>query len=204
MGTEPGADAMASFAQQLVDLKAAPESFDPAELDGDLDDDTAAGRRKRQKKTEAINLDHAGKQAPSKKQRLQMRQSIPELSKYAGKKVGRKEVFGSDEVDEDISEDAGDLDSEGADVGDDSDDLEDGGTPEAPSATDLGNFSISGDLEKEYEKMMKKSQTELSVLRAPSAAEVAKKQAEAKQLKQQAAAWSTLVEFRIHLEGALG
>lgn len=52
--------------------------------------------------------------------------------------------------------------------------------------------------------MMKKSETELSVMRAPSAAEVAKKQAEAKQLKQQVAAWSRLVEFRIHLEGALG
>merc|ERR1719183_412808 len=58
-------------------------------------------------------------------------------------------------------------------------------------------------LEKEYEKMMKKSQNEFSVLRMPSAAETAKKESEAKQLKQQVAAQSALVEFRIHLESAL-
>ena len=43
---------------------------------------------------------------------------------------------------------------------------------------------------------MKKSQNELSLLRKPSASEIAKKDAEAKHLKQQMGAWSALVEFR--------
>lgn len=188
---------MAAFAEELLGLSKAPESFDPADLEDDLGDDTTA-RKKRRISSPVIDLEH-DKRAPVRKKRLQMRQSLPVLEQYKGKQVARKDVFGEEESGS--GEEMGDpppIPSE-----DDSDDLAGDDMLEPTSAGDLGNFKISGDLEKEYERMMKKSQTELSVLRAPSAAEVARKDAEAKQLKQQVSAWSALVEFRIHLESAM-
>lgn len=51
--------------------------------------------------------------------------------------------------------------------------------------------------------MMQKRQQELSVVRKPSAQEVAERSVEARCLKRNLEAWSSLVEFRIHLESAL-
>lgn len=123
-----------------------------------------------------------------------------------GKRVARKEVFAtenghsdcSEEEDSEAGDDGGDKDKE-----DESEDSNDLAGPELGSLGQAGAFSINEDMEAEYEKMMKKSQSELSLLRTPSASEMAKKETEAKQLKHQSSALSALVEFRIHLEGAL-
>ena len=57
-----------------------------------------------------------------------------------------------------------------------------------------------GDVEEEYDKLMRETRQELSVMRQPSAEDVAQKQQNAQQLKQQIESWAALVETRIHLE----
>eukprot|EP00928_Gymnodinium_smaydae_P008350 TRINITY_DN13039_c0_g1_i1.p1 TRINITY_DN13039_c0_g1~~TRINITY_DN13039_c0_g1_i1.p1 ORF type:complete len:470 (+),score=163.91 TRINITY_DN13039_c0_g1_i1:158-1567(+) len=198
-----------SRAAELEALYAAPESFDPADLDG-LGDDTTASTKKRKRKQASV--DEPVDLGPSKG-RLRMRAEVPLPEKFKGKRTDRKTVFGEDkDEDEDI-----DSEFSGADVdGDASDDLSDlaaGEDDEDGEGSDEdnagitgaagGGLSISKDLEAEYEKMMGRTQHELEVMRAPSSAEVEKRKAEAVRLKTQLDTWSALVELRIHLEGAL-
>ncbi|CAK9062860.1 Peroxisomal biogenesis factor 6, partial [Durusdinium trenchii] len=113
----------------------------------------------------------------------------PVAKGYEGKKVSREKLF--------VEEDAGDdgnyelLKEKFGDLEDD------------PALPENG-FSISENVEEEYEKLMRSTQEELSVMRQPSAEDVAQKQADAQDLKAQIETWAALVEARIHLEPSLG
>lgn len=167
-------------------------TLDPADADG-LGDGTVAAKSGGQ----SWALDDAVL-APSKG-RLRMRAGVPELPKYKGKKIKRAAVFAeADDGDDDsVAPDPNfDMpmpdDEEGSEQGDTAMD----GTPAA--------FRISGDMEEEYRRMLESSKEELEIMRQPSAAEVASRTKEATELKGKLAAWKALVEFRIHLESALG
>lgn len=67
-----------------------------------------------------------------------------------------------------------------------------------------GGLSISSNVEAEYDQLMKETRQELSVMRQPSAEDVAQKQRNAQQLKLQIETWAALVETRIHLEAGFG
>jgi len=143
---------------------------------------------KPQSTAEAFN---EGITAPTKG-RLRLRQSTPVLPKYKGHKVDRREVFGDD-----AAATNGNLDEEHNDK--DESELEEGGA----LGIAAGGFSITGELEQEYETMMKQMGQGLEIMRTPSVTEVAKRQGEAKRLRDEFKAWSALLELRIHLEGAL-
>jgi len=179
-----------SLAERLASKLTPEESLDPADLDS-LGDETVAGRRN-------SALDGISQGIRPEKGRLRMRAKVPVLEEYTGKKVGRKEVFGDDE--DDIDEDEDELEPPPAlDFQEDMD--EDDG---ALSAGLSGGFSITKGLEQEYQKMMGAQQRDLEVMRQPSAEDLAHRETQAKALKSQLEVWSSLVELRIHLEGALG
>merc|ERR1711865_522679 len=130
------------------------------------------------------------------KGRLRLRAGVPVIAKYAGKKVDRREVFGTGGSDE-MSPDKSSSGSGEDDGDDDAHNFEEGGKL-APGVG--AGFNIAGSVEEEYEAMMQQSKNEIEVMRAPSAAEVDKRRKTAERLKKQMSAWSTLVELRIHLE----
>mmetsp|Transcript_9220 Transcript_9220/g.20570 ORF Transcript_9220/g.20570 Transcript_9220/m.20570 type:complete len:486 (+) Transcript_9220:82-1539(+) len=191
---------MVDVMEEMAGMLEAPETDDPADLEADvLGDATTAGKRRKKTRQRSGDQDDSGSvPLPATKGRLRLRAGIPELPEYAGHKVSRKEAFSTTADDEEgVHEDVDDM----RDLEDD--DLEQfsaGGDFAAPGA---GNFSISGSLEEEYEKLMKKSDHQLQVMRTPSVSDVAKREAEAKQLQSQLTTWRGLVEFRIHLEEAL-
>jgi len=161
------------------------EDADPAEADT-LDDHTVARRSRRGKGTEVskeLSL-------PSQKGRLRLRPTIPAVEGYEGKAVSRDAVFGREEkplqgydrLQERLTEDLNDVDSQ--------------------TQVEGSAFGISGDIEKEYSKLMR-SEQELAVMRQPSSADIAQKAENAKDLKRQIETWGALVELRIHLEAAL-
>eukprot|EP00929_Paragymnodinium_shiwhaense_P045117 TRINITY_DN23091_c0_g4_i1.p1 TRINITY_DN23091_c0_g4~~TRINITY_DN23091_c0_g4_i1.p1 ORF type:complete len:464 (+),score=154.58 TRINITY_DN23091_c0_g4_i1:106-1497(+) len=175
----------------------APASFDPADLDG-IEDETTAKRKK--SKLTGKDAPDLGPSGPGTKQ-MRLRAQVPVIDEYKGKKVGREEVFAGESTDggEDDEEEAfSEMDEA---LRPDDDDGEEEPDLSGPAA---GGFSISGNLEEEYDKMMKQTRHELEVMRKPSSAEVAKKESEGRRLKHQLDAWSSLVELRIHLEGSLG
>mmetsp|Transcript_43225 Transcript_43225/g.93191 ORF Transcript_43225/g.93191 Transcript_43225/m.93191 type:complete len:484 (+) Transcript_43225:3-1454(+) len=176
----------------------APESMAPADAD-QLGDDTSAGRRKKRVLEQSSDVPVF---APEK--RLRMRAPVPVLKKYKGKKVNRKDVFG-EEDDDNMTGSGTDIENMPAIVAPEENDDDDDEDEEQKEyrASSAGGFSISGALEAEYDRMMKKTTKEMEVMRRPSESELAKKEAEATRLKRQLDAWSALVEFRIHLEGAL-
>ena len=162
------------------------EDADPAEADT-LDDHTAARRSRRGKGTEVskeLSL-------PPQKGRLRLRPTIPAVEGYEGKAVSRDAVFGREEK---LLEGYGRLPER---LIEDLEDVDDTETQVEGSA-----FGISGDIEKEYSKLMR-SEQELAVMRQPSSADIAQKAENAKDLKRQIETWGALVELRIHLEGAL-
>jgi len=191
------------IAEEIAEQLQVAAPADPADLDG-LDDATSAGRVGKRRRVEDKSL-----KAPvdALDGRLRLRAGIPEIARYRGKKVARKEAFGSEE--EDDAGSAGDAEPfphPGA--GDSEDDGIGGGGPSpagpgASAPSSAGAFSISGELEAEYEQMMQTTSKRLEIMRTPSASEVAKRQDEAKRCKRQLDAWNALVQFRIHLEGAL-
>ncbi|CAJ1368974.1 unnamed protein product, partial [Effrenium voratum] len=152
------------------------EELDPADVDS-LDDRTAARRKAKAVSSKAVPLPSEG--------RLRLRANIPVAEGYEGKAVSRQQVFGAEEDDGDFDDDF--------DAGPQLD-------FEAPIA---GGLNISGDVEEEYEKLMRSTQAELAVMRQPSAEDVDKKRRSAQELKQQMEGWANLVEARIHLEGPL-
>eukprot|EP00933_Yihiella_yeosuensis_P030749 TRINITY_DN24332_c0_g2_i1.p1 TRINITY_DN24332_c0_g2~~TRINITY_DN24332_c0_g2_i1.p1 ORF type:complete len:496 (-),score=149.51 TRINITY_DN24332_c0_g2_i1:179-1588(-) len=182
-----------SKGQRIADALVQQDSFDPADVDT-LGDETTAGK----KRFSAFEGVAGG--LKQEKGRLRMRAKVPVLEEYKGKKVNRKEVF---EEGEDVSDDADldELDGIGDDGSDDGDDDDDAGIVAGATA---GGFTISGDMEKEYEKMMKTTESELEIMRQPSSEDLEKRESDAKALKQQLEVWSSLVELRIHLEAALG
>lgn len=151
------------------------EDLDPADVDA-LDDRTAAS---------ASTLGSGGivpVDLPSRG-RLRLRSAVPVAKGYEGKAVSREALF-ENEVDE------GD-DERYQLLGEQLDPLDDV----------MGSgLSISGDMEEEYNKLMRETKQELSVMRQPSAEDVAQKQADAQHLKRQIESWAALVETRIHLE----
>jgi len=154
------------------------EDLDPADVDA-LDDRTAAS---------ASTLGSGGivpVDLPSRG-RLRLRSAVPVAKGYEGKAVSREALF-ENEVDE------GD-DERYQLLGEQLDPLDDV----------MGSgLSISGDMEEEYNKLMRETKQELSVMRQPSAEDVAQKQADAQHLKRQIESWAALVETRIHLEASL-
>lgn len=185
-----------AVAREIERLYEATESVDPADIDT-LGDDTAAGKRRRAPAL-AGALEPEAEPTPAGKRRLRLRAEVSLPARYKGSRVARQAVFGGKD---DEGEDA---DSVGDAVGAESeegDDVFGGGSVSSAAA---GGFSIPEDLEKEYARMLKQNKHELEVMRAPSAADVERRKAEGKRLKQQLEAWSAMVEFRIHLEGALG
>ena len=157
------------------------DALDPADADT-LDDHT---RARRHRSVTSVDL-------PSQKGRLRLRPKVPVVEGYEGKAVSRDEIFGQN--------DARDL--QGDDrlqqrLGQDLVDMDEGG------AVDGSAFGISGDIEKEYSKLMQSAEREMAVMRQPSSADIAQKEENAKDLKHQIEMWGALVELRIHLEGAL-
>ena len=151
------------------------DDLDPADVDA-LDDRTAAS---------ASTLGSGGilpVDLPSRG-RLRLRSAVPVAKGYEGKAVSREVLF-ENEVDK------GD-DERYQLLGEQLDPLDDV----------MGSgLSISGDMEEEYNKLMRETKQELSVMRQPSAEDVAQKQADAQHLKRQIESWAALVETRIHLE----
>jgi len=176
-----------SLAERIASKLTPEESQDPADIDS-LGDATVAGRRN-------SALDGISQGIRPEKGRLRMRAKVPVLEEYSGKAVDRREVFGEGDDGEDSDEpalptlDFEDMDDE--DAGDLSAGLSSG-------------FSISKGVEQEYKKMMGAQQRELEIMRQPSAEDVADREGQAKALKSQLEVWGSLVELRIHLEGALG
>lgn len=190
---------MPSVAEQIAERLRAPDSFDPADVDT-LGDDTTAGRRRSIADVLASDKSASAPLLPLEK-RLRMRAAVPELKKYKGKKVDRREAFGEDDVDSGT-----DVDDMPPPIPPMESDEEEGDAPASGSGMSgsaAGGFSISGDLEAEYDRMMKKTSKELEVMRKPSESEVTKRREEAQRLKRQLDAWNSLVEFRIHLESAM-
>ena len=151
------------------------DDLDPADVDA-LDDRTAAS---------ASTLGSGGilpVDLPSRG-RLRLRSAVPVAKGYEGKAVSREVLF-ENEVDK--------WDDERYQLlGEQLDPLDDV----------MGSgLSISGDMEEEYNKLMRETKQELSVMRQPSAEDVAQKQADAQHLKRQIESWAALVETRIHLE----
>lgn len=124
------------------------------------------------------------------KGRLRLRSAVPVAKGYEGKAVSREKIFEVPEAEADdeqyelLEQQLGPLDSL------DLDPLQ-------------GGLSISSNVEAEYDQLMKETRQELSVMRQPSAEDVAQKQRNAQQLKLQIETWAALVETRIHLEASL-
>ncbi|CAE6911707.1 BFR2 [Symbiodinium natans] len=157
---------------------------DPAEADTLGDHTTARRSHGKGKALSDISL-------PSQKGRLRLRPGVPVVEGYEGKAVSREDVFGREE-----------KQPQGYDrlrerLARDSDDAD-----EVDDVAEASAFSISGDIEKEYSKLMQ-SEREMAVMRQPSSADIAQKEENAKDLKRQIEMWGALVELRIHLEGAL-
>ena len=156
------------------------DQLDPADADT-LQDHTVAGRRHT---TTSVDL-------PSQKGRLRLRPKVPVVEGYEGKAVSRDEVFGRED------EDLQGYDRLQQRLNYDLDSVDD------DLAGDGSAFGISGDLEKEYSKLMRSTEREMAVMRQPSTADIAAREENAKDLKRQIEMWGALVELRIHLEGAL-
>eukprot|EP00930_Biecheleria_cincta_P076415 TRINITY_DN6363_c0_g1_i1.p1 TRINITY_DN6363_c0_g1~~TRINITY_DN6363_c0_g1_i1.p1 ORF type:complete len:497 (-),score=122.15 TRINITY_DN6363_c0_g1_i1:117-1574(-) len=190
-----------SVAERIASALQPQETLDPADADA-LGDETAAGQRR----ASATGSFAGAADLDAEKGRLRLRPKVPVLEAYKGKKVARREVFGAS--DDDDSDDAGmepppELSAEDDEADDGSMD-EDGDTDITAAHASSGGFSIAGNLEQEYDKMMQKSQKDLEVMRQPSTEDVARRENQAKSLKSQLEMWAALVEFRIHLEPALG
>lgn len=150
------------------------DELDPADADA-LDDRTTAA---------AAASSSAVVDLPTTRGRLRLRSAVPVAEGYQGTAVSRNDYFETkdDEADDEkyqlLEQQLDDqLDMQMA-----------------------SGLSISGDVEEEYNKLMRETQQELSVMRQPSAEDVAQKRADAQQLKQQIGMWAALVETRIHLE----
>ncbi|CAE8589326.1 unnamed protein product [Polarella glacialis] len=124
---------------------------------------------------------------------------VPVLEGYTGKKVKRKEVFQEEEDDSGSEPQGGGI----VPFDDASGDEADGDEGTGMASGVAGGFSISGQMEQEYDRMMKATQHELEVMRKPSPEDLAQREKEATALKKQLEIWGSLVELRIHLEGAL-
>lgn len=155
--------------------------LDP-EDEEDLGDGTSALQR------EGWQLD--GDAIPSGEGRLRMRAGVPELPEHRGAAVSRASVFGDDKERPEGVEGASSQDEDEAEAGMDG---------EMPAG-----FTISAAVEEEYQKMLEGSHEELEVMRQPSASEVASRTAEASELQGKMTMWKSMLEFRIHLEAALG
>lgn len=187
-----------SVAERIASVLEPQETFDPADADA-LGDETSAGQRRASGTSSSARVDLA-----SEKGRLRLRPKVPVLEAYRGKKVARQEVFGAS--DDDVSDDAGiepppELSAEDDEADEGS---MDEGEEDIAAGAASGGFSIAGNLEEEYDKMMQKSQKQMEVMRQPSTEDVARRQNQAQALKSQLEMWAALVEFRIHLEPALG
>lgn len=188
---------MAALAEKLAGLLAPPESVDPSDADA-LGDETTAGSRAggaaKRAAAQAADAAPAGGEGG----RLRLRPEVPVLEKYKGKKVSRHDAFGEDAKPV-VSDAAGGPGPPALSEEEDGD-----RPPPAEGAASIsGGLGISRDLEKEYERMMRQTKQELEVMRVPTSAELQRKEAEAQELKKQLALWNSLVELRIHLEGAL-
>eukprot|EP00931_Biecheleriopsis_adriatica_P065273 TRINITY_DN39863_c0_g1_i1.p1 TRINITY_DN39863_c0_g1~~TRINITY_DN39863_c0_g1_i1.p1 ORF type:complete len:477 (+),score=141.30 TRINITY_DN39863_c0_g1_i1:36-1466(+) len=184
-----------SVAEQIAKSFEPEESIDPADVDS-LGDETAAGQRR-------FGGDGLSAGIAPQKGRLQMRAKVPVIEAYSGKTISRKQMFGEEQAGAEVASRAGKLQAspflDEADEFEDRDDDDDDAALGTSSA-----FNISGDMEKEYQKMMRNTQRELEVMRQPSAEDLARKEDEAKALKNQLEVWGSLVQLRIHLEGVLG
>jgi len=188
---------MASLAEKLAGLLAPPESVDPSDADA-LGDETTAGARAGGASRRAAAQAAGAAPAGSEGGRLRLRPKVPVLEKYKGKKVSRREAFGEDAKPPVLDAVGGPGPLAFSEEEDD-----DRHPPPEGAASISGGLGISRDLDKEYERMMRQTKQELEVMRVPTSAELQRKEAEAQELKKQLALWNSLVELRIHLEGAL-
>eukprot|EP00440_Ansanella_granifera_P004431 gb/GFBE01004803.1/.p1 GENE.gb/GFBE01004803.1/~~gb/GFBE01004803.1/.p1 ORF type:complete len:471 (+),score=136.89 gb/GFBE01004803.1/:1-1413(+) len=178
-----------SLAERMAKSFMPEESFDPADIDT-LGDDTVAGKKR------FSAVDSQSTVLKTEKGRLRLRAQVPELQAYSGKAVSRQAVFGEEKSEDKSTSRIQQLSA--SPFEDDEGDVSD------EDAQAAAGFSISSNMEQEYERMMKASKQELEIMRQPSAEDLAKREGEAKALKNQLEMWGSLVELRIHLEGALG
>eukprot|EP00438_Fugacium_kawagutii_P016624 Skav205644 [mRNA] locus=scaffold458:98794:105314:+ [translate_table: standard] len=168
---------LSSLPQSCCNAAMDHDELDPADADA-LDDRTTAA---------AATSSGAVVDLPTTRGRLRLRSAVPVAEGYEGTAVSRNDYFETkdDEADDEKYQ------------------LLEQQLDDQLDVQMASGLSISGDVEEEYNKLMRETQQELSVMRQPSAEDVAQKQADAQHLKQQIGMWAALVETRIHLEAPL-